>query len=110
MILAIPGGLRTVEHVMWAYALVKRDVDEKMKLAYSNSATDKQDALASMVMSHVTDDHGETAGRLRNKCRSYRKEDVDTVVEKLVKGGYLREEETTFGKGRKTKKYFAVIV
>jgi hypothetical protein len=110
MILSIPGGLRTVEHVMWAYALVKRDVDEKMKLAYSNSATDKQDALASMVMSHVTDEHGETIGRLRSKCRSYRKEDVDKVVDKLVENSFLRFEETSAGKGRTTKKYFAVIV
>jgi len=110
MILAIPGGLRTVEHVMWAYALVKRDVDEKMKLAYSNSATDKQDALASMVMSHVTDEHGETIGRLRSKCRSYRKEDVDKVVDKLVENSFLRFEETSAGKGRTTKKYFAVSV
>jgi hypothetical protein len=110
MILSIPGGLRTVEHVMWAYALVKRDVDEKMKLAYSNSATDKQDALASMVMSHVTDEHGETIGRLRSKCRSYRKEDVDKVVDKLVENSFLRFEETSAGKGRTTKKYFAVSV
>lgn len=108
MILAIPGGLRTAEHVRWAYALVKRDVEEKMKLAHSNSAADKQDALASQIMSNVSEEHGETIGRLRNKCRKYRKEDVDKTVEGLVKGGYLREEEATHGKGRTTVKYFAV--
>lgn len=108
MILAIPEGLRTAEHVRWAYALVKRDVEEKMKLAHSNSATDKQDALASQIMSNVSQDHGETIGRLRNKCRKYRKEDVDKTVDALVKGGHLREEEVTHGKGRTTVKYFAV--
>jgi hypothetical protein len=108
MILAIPGGLRTAEHVRWAYALVKRDVDEKMKLANANSSTDKQDALASMIMSHVTGDHGETIGRLRNKCRRYRKEDVDKMAEKLVEAGYLKKEAVSSGKGKTTEKYFAV--
>ena len=108
MVLAMPSGLRTVEHVRWAYALVKRDVEEKMKLAHSNSATDKQDALASQVMSHVSVDHGETIGRLRSKCRKYRKEDVDKVVERLKEGGYLRAEEVASGKGKTSRKYFAV--
>lgn len=108
MILAIPGGLRTPEHVRWAYKLVQRDIDEKMKLANANSSNDKQDALASLVMSHVTVDHGETIGRLRNKCRKYRKEDVDKIVEKLEESGYLRSEEHSAGRGKKTKKYFAV--
>lgn len=108
MILAIPGGLRTPEHVRWAYALVKRDTDEKMKLANANSASDKQDALASLVMSHVTVDHGETIGRLRNKCRKFRPADVDAIVESLEKNGYLRSEETAAGRGKKTRKYFAV--
>lgn len=109
MILAIPEGLRTAEHVRWAYALVKRDVEEKMNLAHSNSAVDKQDALASQIMSNVSEDHGETIGRLRSKCRKYRKEDVDKTVEKLVESGHLKEEETPNGKGRTTVKYFAVI-
>ena len=109
MILAIPEGLRTAEHVRWAYALVKRDVEEKINLAYSNSAVDKQDALASQIMSNVSEEHGETIGRLRSKCRKYRKEDVDKTVEKLVDAGHLKEEEAPNGKGRTTVKYFAVI-
>lgn len=108
MILAIPGGLRTAEHIRWAYKLVRRDIDEKMKLANANSSNDKQDALASLVMSHVTAEHGETIGRLRSKCRSYRAEDVNKIVEKLEEAGYLRSEDHPAGKGRTTKKYFAV--
>lgn len=108
MILAIPGGLRTPEHVRWAYKLVKQDADEKMKLANANSSSDKQDALASAVMSHVTVDHGETIGRLRNKCRKFRPEDVDKIVEKLEEAGYLRSVDHSAGRGKKTKKYFAV--
>lgn len=32
LILAIPGGLRTAEHVTWAAKLIKRDLDEKIRL------------------------------------------------------------------------------
>lgn len=108
MILAIPEGLRTAEHVRWAFALVKRDVEEKINLAHSNSAVDKQDALASQIMSSVSQEHGETIGRLRNKCRKYRKEDVDKTVERLEEAGHLRSEESSAGNGKTTKKYFAV--
>lgn len=108
MLLAIPEGLRTVEHVKWAFALVKRDIDEKMKLAHANSADDKAQALASRVMGYVTGEHGETIGRIRNKCRGYRKEDVDEVVRRLVDAGHLKEYEVSSGRGRSTKKYFAV--
>lgn len=109
MLLAIPEGLRTVEHVRWAYALVKRDVMEKMNLTNSNNTDDKADALASLIMSAVTTEHGETIGRLRNKARRYNKRDVDTMVEKLVEGGKLRREESnTTGVGRKSEKYFAI--
>ncbi len=109
MLLAIPEGLRTVEHVRWAYALVRRDVDEKIKLAHSNSATDKLDALASTVMSMVTSEHGETAGRVRNRCRKYRREDVQKCLDKLVEAGHLREQEAPAGRGKTTKKYFSTV-
>lgn len=109
MLLAIPEGLRTAEHVRWAYALVKRDIDEKMNLAHSNSATDKLDALASTIMSLVTEEHGETAGRLRNRCRKYRKQDVETCLDKLVKAGHLRAKEVPAGRGKTTIKYFSSV-
>ena len=35
LICAMPNGLRTVDHVKYAYALAKRDVDQKIKPAYS---------------------------------------------------------------------------
>jgi len=107
MILAIPEGVRTVEHVRWAYALIKKDIQQKILLTNSNSAPDKSEALASRIMGQISADHGETIGRLRNKCRAYRKEDVDLCVEKLKESGYITEKEEPFGRGRTTKKYFA---
>lgn len=108
MVLAIPEGLRTVEHVRWAYALVKRDVDEKMKLVLSNGTGKGEDALVSRILSIVSRDHGESLGVIRNKTRAYRKEDVDKCVERLLEKGILRLEEKKPPRGRPSVKYFAV--
>ena len=105
--LAIPGGLRTIEHVRWAYALVKRDVDAKMLLAHGNSAKDKGDALAATIMACVTSEHGETLRGISRTCRKYRKEDVKTCIDKLIENGALTSREST-GRGRPTTRYYAV--
>lgn len=106
MVLAMPEGLRTADHVKWAYKLVLRDVNEKMKLAQSNNEDSKQDALIGRILGMVTKEHGETIGRVRNKCRGYRKEDVDECVEKLIEAGMLRKEEIKPERGRPSLKYF----
>lgn len=108
MVLAIPEGLRTTEHVRWAYKLVMRDVNEKMKLAQSNDVESKQDALVGRILSMVTPDHGETLGRIRNKTRGYRKEDVDECVERLVEANYLIKEEIKPERGRPSVKFYGV--
>lgn len=108
MILGIPGGVREAHHVQWAMALVKRDIDEKIKLAYSNTAVDKSQAMASRVMSLITKDHGETLGRIKNKLRGYRSEDVEKVLEALEKSGHIKTEDASAGRGKKTIKYYAV--
>jgi hypothetical protein len=104
--LAIPSGHRTTEHVRWAFALVRRDVDDKMRIAHSNSAHEKQDALCSKILSMVTQDHGETIGRIVRACRDYKRTDVEKAIGLLVGAGALREEAST-GRGRPTKKVFA---
>ena len=94
LILALPGGLRTEEHVRWAVAMAKRDIQEKLKLAYTNSAESDTDRLAAKIMSLVSQDHSETIGVIRNRCRSFDKGQVDAVINKLVDAGQLLCEET----------------
>lgn len=107
-VLAIPSGLRTIEHVRWAYALVNRDIESKMLLAHGNSAEDKDDALFATIMGCLTKDHGETLRTIQRKCRKIKKEDLQTAIDMLVEGGHLRSEEVNKeGKGRTTIKYYA---
>jgi hypothetical protein len=106
-ILAMPGGVRTAEHVLWAYALVSRDVDVKMRIAYSNGAATNQDKLYSRILSLVNPDHGETVGVIANKCRAYKKSDVELALSKLVELGELIEREHKPTRGPVSKKYFS---
>jgi len=105
-VLAIPSGLRTLEHVQWSYRMVRRDIEGKLKLAYSNSAPDKGNALLARVLSLVTQEHGETIGVICNQCRVYKKEQVCEAVARLVKSGHLIEVEHQGARGPVSKKLF----
>lgn len=106
LILALPGGVRTVEHVRWGYALAMKDVDRKIKLAYSSEHSEQADGLAAKVLSIVSKDHGETEGVICNRLRSTPKEQVKALLAKMVDKSMIVVEEYTNDKGRLVKKYF----
>lgn len=102
LLLGIPGGQVEIEHVRWAWALIERDIDGKIKLAIEAREPDGGDALLAKILSKVTEDHGALQGRLRNICRKWPKDVVDGALARLVALGRLRYEETERG----AKKYF----
>lgn len=89
LLLAIPSGVRTEEHVLWAYALAKRDLDLKLKMTYA-TANESDDGLASRVLSLVTKDHGETLGVICNRLRGTTKAQVGALLQKMVEAGMLK--------------------
>ena len=105
-ILAIPEGVRTVEHVRWAYALVKRDIESKMHLVMSNSGPDGKSAMAlNSAIAHAIGDEGLTIGVLRNKLsRKWKKDDINAAVASLVEKGLIKEEEVPAGRGKTSKR------
>lgn len=90
LILALPEGLRTAEHVRWAVALAKRDINAKLLLAHSNSAESDTDRMAAKIISHLDKDHQETIGVLKNKVRGF---DI-AVLDKLVDKGVVIKTDT----------------
>jgi len=93
LILAAPEGLRTIEHVRWAYALVKKDIEEKSRLAVANDlATPKNKALQDKIIDICTGD-GEKIGTIKNRLRKYQAKDVDQALDDLVKSGLLSKVE-----------------
>ncbi len=104
--LAIPEGVRTEEHIRWAFALVKRDIEGKINITNANSSIDKAERLMSRILSLVDADEGVTLGILKNKCRPEKPENIERAVEILLKNKKIKEVELFYSRGRKTKKYF----
>lgn len=99
--LAIPEGLRTAEHIRWAYALAKSDIERKMRLAYSNmnEKDDPATAIAAKIQSILTSiEDPITHGVLINRCRPAKRQAVEKVLEELEKKNMVTR--------RKTKKSF----
>lgn len=99
LILAVPGGIRTAEHVRWAYAFIERDIREKTMLAYANEveADNPEEALKTKIMTLLSDDHSETGGVIVGKFRAIERKTkgiVQKALDALVKSGALQVEES----------------
>jgi hypothetical protein len=105
LILAVPEGVRTVEHVRWAYALIKRDIESKMRLVLAND-NDKSDparALLMTLLQMVDGPDGETAGVIMRRLeRKYKREDIQSALDKLVDAKKITS-ETSIHKYNKQK-------
>lgn len=107
LLLAMPGGVRTAEHVRWAYALAKRDVDMKIKMTYAQSHEEEDSGLAARVLSLVTKEHGETLGVICNRLRSTPKAQVEALLNKMVESGMITVVECKHpSNGKIFKKFF----
>jgi hypothetical protein len=104
LILAIGEGVRTAEHVRWAFALVKRDIEEKIALVVSNDRAKDAPAMAltARITGLISGDDGETLGVIVNKCRGYRREDIEKALKTMVENGGATEESKVHPKSKKT--------
>lgn len=97
LILAIPDRLRGEEHVRWAFALIRRDIEEKARMVIGNDSVKHapKSAMHAKIL-NLTADEGEKEGVIVNRLtRTFKKDDVLTGLEALVKTGALVREERT---------------
>lgn len=108
LILAVQSGIRTLRHVQWAYALVQRDINEKLRLVLANDMTRPSDqALMANITKIISADHGETFGVIKNKLRKYKPDDVKRALEKMIEKGICDKKVTKHPKnGREVERYF----
>lgn len=112
LVLGVPEGIRTADHVRWAYALVRRDVDMKINLAMSNimqeskNSDEKGKALIARILNQVDPEHGETVAVLINKNRSYNRGQVTDCINHMVEKGLVKKVEL---KHRETGKVFEKV-
>lgn len=96
LILAVPEGVRTIEHVRWAFALVKRDIETKMRMVTANDSARDAPALAmrARIEHIISGQEGETLGVIFNRTKQFRREDIEACLRKMVEAGSVETEES----------------
>lgn len=98
LILAIPDGLRTVEHVRWAYKMARRDMEAKIEMAQntmleeSKEADDIKQVLINKILQKCRDSDGVSMSLVAKAAgRKFQRSDVESMVAELIKAGRLQE-------------------
>lgn len=95
-ILGAPSGLRTAEHVRWAFALIESDIRKKTDFidGQERSVSDPAGALVSRIKAMLSCEHGETEAVIyqRVKSKPITRSVVNSTLTRLEKTGCLRFE------------------
>jgi phage/plasmid primase-like uncharacterized protein len=91
LILGIPDGERNADHVRWAFALIKRDVEDKMRLVIGNDrAKDAPgEAIEAKIINACSSEEGETIGVIANRLRGYARADIEKAIARMVEFGLI---------------------
>jgi len=112
LILAIPERLRTAEHVRWAFALVRRDIEEKIREVIGNDSVkhDPLEAMTARITNLACKDGGEKEGVIVARLqRLFKKDDILSQLQRLSKTGKLRCQESVHPRnGKAFRSYEAV--
>jgi hypothetical protein len=108
-ILAIPDGVRTLDHVRWALAYVKDELDFKVQLVFANDnkGDRPEDAIAARFLNYIDAENGLTTAMLANKLR-IDAASVDTIGKQLAESGKVELREGRKYRGKETLKWFAL--
>ncbi len=113
-ILAMHSRLREPEHVRWAFAMVKRDIAEKLRLAQSNilsdslNANDQGTVLRNKIIDVCSGEDGESLSVIKKKCgRKYNATDIEGMIDKMLEANQLGKVEKQT-KGRPSLRYKAL--
>jgi len=90
--LAVAEGLRSLAHCRWAYEYVKQDARQKINLAAMNMAENNgklDEALGRRILQVLDPETPMTLKVLANRCGRYRADDVQEMVNKMARQGFL---------------------
>jgi len=107
LVLAIPDQVRTIEHVRWAFAFVKYEIDFKVALVFANdNAREKpEDALAARVLNSIDTENGLTTAMLSNRLK-VDKSTIETLCKHLEGLGYIQLRDGRKYRGKVVSKWF----
>lgn len=108
-VLAIPDGTRTVDHVRWAFAYVKDELDFKVQLVFANDNAKQrpEDALAARMLNHIDAETGKTEAMLANFLHLSEPE-VVTILRNLEARGEVVSKLGRKYRGKQAVKWFRV--
>lgn len=106
-VLAIPDGTRTVDHVRWAFAYVKDELDFKVQLVFANDNAKQrpEDAIAARLLNAIDAETGKTTAMLANLTRLSLAE-VETIMQNLRERGDVVLREGRKYRGKSSQKWF----
>lgn len=92
-ILAIPGRRRTAEHVRWAFAYIRQELDAKIALVFANDNARHrpEDAAAARIMSFIDPEKGASTAVLANRGKMAQ-DAVEALLRKMAAAGMVRSE------------------
>lgn len=92
-ILAIPTCRRTAEHVRWAFAYVRAELDAKIKLVFANdnSKDRPEEAIAARVVNYIDPEKGASTSVLANRMKM-KPDALAAVLAKMEAAGMIRKE------------------
>jgi len=87
-VLAIPDGTRTAEHVRWAFAYVKDELDFKVQLVFANDNAKQrpEDAIAARLMNYIDADTGCSTAVLASRTK-VDAPTIETILRQLSDAG-----------------------
>jgi len=104
----IADRVRTLEHVEWAYSLIMSDLEGKMALISANIAQEDKrsgDELIHRILSILDKETHHTTGVLHNRCKRFKKSDVDQACDILIKQNKIRAETVNSKRGKTQRLY-----
>lgn len=108
-ILAIPTGTRTLDHVRWAFAFVKDEIDFKTSLVFANdnAKAKPEDALAARLLNLIDAENGLTTAMLSNRLK-VDKAVTETTLRHLEGIGQVKLKEGRKYRGKVPLKWYRV--
>lgn len=109
-ILALPTGVRTADHVRWAFAYVRAELDTKIKLVFANdnAKSRPEDAMAARILNYIDPDKGSSVAVLANRMK-IKPEEIQRTLEKMASKGMVESREgQRLQKGRKIHVWVAI--
>jgi hypothetical protein len=92
-ILAIPSGVRDVDHVRWAFAYIRAETDAKVALVFANDNIKEkpEQAYAARIISKLDPEKGITAATLANRLK-VPVPNIDAILHKMEEDGIVRKQ------------------